>query len=249
MNALVEQVAQVERELDLLLASDETIRAIDEIEGAIDQLDGCNRRTTTSLTERRALSEGSKGFSFADALEDELSLREKAVDSFALVKTAWKEDRARVRQSGAVGELAATLKSYQNLVARNNKIKWQAWVDSLASDFEISDAELESVRGIPDYVRPISKYRSRRQNFTDIVQRIPHDAAVVRDLAVQAESLKAIKGGIVFDLPKFVLEFFDTLNDNGQFPLARLTKELSEWLSENNELKNLSIIRRGMPRF
>lgn len=249
MIELVSQVADVEREVDLLLASDETIRAIEEVESALDELEQSYNRYVDSMRQRSALLKFPDFFGFDDVNSDEIALRQQAVEAFDKVSVAWDENRARIRQSGTVGDLVAVLSNYTNAINANTKAKWFDWVNGLASDFAISEAELVSVKSVPDYIRPIEIFKRCRDEFTIAAKNVPEEAPAITRLAGQANKLREIKGSLRFDLPEFVLEFFDTLNRDGAFPFAKLTPELSDWLSENNELKNLSIVRRGISRF
>lgn len=248
MTILTAQIEKVEREVDFLSASAETRTAIDEVESALGALEGSFAGWLSILAERNALAEFPNIFQFEDMLEAELALKIRIIELYKLAAEAWETDRTRIKQSGTVGVLADALVDCQKLVRGNNKKVWIEWANSVASDFAISDAELDSIINVPAYSLPIQNFKEGRDKFSSAIQEVPNNSIQVGRLTELARSLQEIKGSLEFKLPKFVMEFFDTLNRDGTYPLSKLSAELSEWLSKNDELQNLSISRRGIPR-
>lgn len=249
MTTLTAQIEKVEREVEFLCASAETRTAIDEVESALGVLEGSFGAWLRILMERDALAEFPDIFQFEDVLEPELVLRNRVIELYKLAAEAWENDRTRIKQSGTVGALADALVDCEKLVRENNKRVWIEWANSVASDFAISDAELDSIINVPAYTVPIQKFKEGREKFSLAIQEVPNNSVQVGRLTELARSLHEIKGGLEFKLPKFVMEFFNTLNRDGTYPLSKLSVELSDWLSENDELRNLSITRRGIPRY
>jgi hypothetical protein len=248
MTLLEVQVAAVDREVNLLQESDETRLAIEEIEAVHDELEAAYRDQTAALAQRRALEDGCDVLQFGAVAETESGLAQQVSDEFENVLKAWNENTARIRQSGTVGKMAIALETYAREIAKNNSVKWNAWTESESSTFSISDAELESIKNVPAYASAIASYKTGRAAFHDNVKSIPESAEEVSSLGQLSLKLRRLKSDFKFDLPKFVLDFFNTLDANGSVPLASISNELMAWLNDNDELRNLSVHRRGMRR-
>ena len=245
MTKLGEQIREVDREIDLLLASDETRLAIDEIEAAHEQLEGSFEELCNQTAQRQSLQDGDEYFRFTDAEEEELDRWPSVSSSYDLVLVAWKDDRIKVRQSEAFGELVQQLEDVANLIGRNNRKKWQEWIKSIERSFAASDAELDSIKHVPEYKQSLASYRSGVAEFDEIVMRLPESAAVTKHVRALADRLEKIKSAFDFSLPEYVLAFYKALDDNESFPLDKVSDKLMRWLTENNALKSLAIVRRG----
>ena len=245
MTKLAEQIQEVDREIDLLLASDETRLAIDEIELAHEQLESCFENLSEELLNRQSLQEGDEGFNFSDAEEAESSRWPSVLSNYDLVLAAWGEDKVKVRQSAAFGDLVQNLEDVADLIGRNSRKEWKEWVESKERSFAVSDAEIESIQHVPEYKQAIVRYRSGVAEFDGLVKRLPESSDGTNRIGNLADRLSEIKSGFDFSLPEYVLAFYKALDDNGSFPLDKVSDKLMRWLTENSALKNLAVVRRG----
>jgi hypothetical protein len=246
---LATEISDLNAELDVFLAGDQNRVVIKEIVTAYEDLDLSFTALESTLKERDVLRTFPELFSFDVSREQEEGALSGVAAKYAAAREVWEGNRAEIRQSGSVGDLVDALNEYRNLLAASNKRAWVNWVNSTSREFAVTDAELESVMAVPDYKQPIAIYVRARENFITLSGAVPTRAIEVETLLKIAGDLSQIKGHLEFRLPKFVLHFYNTLDREGSFPLDQLDQKLLEWLEEKDELKNLSIRRRGIARF
>jgi exonuclease VII small subunit len=248
MTQLSDQLAEIGRELDVLLAGDDNRRIIEEVESATEKLRPAQLLLSSALAHRRALCGPPVDYSAPQFADTEDPLYCHLQESYEALKEKWQENPASVRQRGAVGKFCESVKSYAELVEEHSTSSWEAWRDSLERQFGIATAQLESVKNVLDYAGPITKYKQGMELFAGLSRRLPEDRHVLQKIKAAADELKNIKDGLVFDLPKKVVNFFNALDRDGQFPLSRLDSEIGDWLAENDGLKDLAVVRRRMSR-
>ena len=249
MTQLALEIDDLNAELDVFLAGDKNRLVIKEILAGYDDLDMSFRALESGLEERDVLVTFPELFSFDLDREKEEGARSSVAAKYEAARDVWEESRADIRQSGAISDLVNAMDEYHNLLAANSKRVWANWVNSVSREFAITDAELDSVKAVPDYKQPIENFVRGRERFVTLSQAMPRSATDVETQIKVAEGLSEIKGRLEFRLPKFVLNFYNTLDREGSFPLAHLDKKLFEWLEQKDELKNLSIRRKGISRF
>lgn len=245
MTKLAEQIQSVGREIDLLLAGDKTRLAIEEISLAHEELEGALESLLENLNQRRSLQEGDDHFTFTDDEDAELAAWSAVITNYDLVVSAWEEDRAKVRQCDGFGELVEIVDSTARSIGRSNRKKWRSWLDALSRDFSVSEAELENVRHVPEYKGAIAKYSSDFTRFAELARQLPESAGETRRIRDLANRMSEIKASLDFSLPEFVLEFYRALDEDGSFPLDKVSDKLMQWLADNSALKSLGVVRRG----
>ena len=85
--------------------------------------------------------------------------------------------------------------------------------------------------------------REKTERFNTLSDEIPRDPTDLRKIVELADSLKRIRDGMQFQLPRSVLRFYDALDRDGHVPLSKLDDDTHQWLAENNGLKDLAIKR------
>ena len=249
MISLNEQIAELDRELDLLLAGDDNRVAIEEVESALNDLDHCYRNVMATMGRKKILTSFPNEFTLDEENGEESGFKQVVLEKYGSLVNAWEENRSRIRQSGTVGEFIEALGAFQRCMEITSQTCWGNWVNKISSDISIADAQLESVKSVLDYATPIQKYKIGRDSFSEKTSQVPNSIDEIQALINLSEKLKKIKSELKFNLPAKVLSFYDQLDREGTFPLGRFDSELSDWLTENGGLKDLSITRRRKFRF
>jgi len=249
MSKLLDQLSEIDKELEILCAGDEIRVVIEEFESTVDDLEPQCKALQQSLTERSALLEYPNEFQIDDIGESEEISKAHSRECFSALLSSWDENPANIRQNGSVAQFRDAVVVYQKSLTANNRRKWADWTDSLAKLFLIADAQIESVKHVPDYKGPIAAYRRKYEDFSTFASKMPTEAAIINQVRKLADELSKIRRNISFDLPPKILRFFEALDRDGRYPLSKLDPEIYEWLKENNGLKDLSISRRGYKSF
>jgi hypothetical protein len=219
------------------------------MESAIDDLDPQCIAMQRALAERAALLEYPSSFNFADVLELEDSTKSTASECFLALLASWREKASEIRQNGSVAQFRDAAQTYQKTVAANNKQKWSGWTSDLETQFLIADAQIESVKHVPDYKAPIATYKRKCEEFYSANQVVPTKTEAIEQIQQLSKDLGKIRNSISFDLPPKILRFYELLDRDGLYPLSRLDSDIYDWLKDHDGLKDLTIRRRGNTPF
>lgn len=244
MTELEKQIDKVNREVDLLMASDETRLAIEEIEWAHESLNSVLVNFDYESTIRQAMLESEEDFNLSDIESIESTIWSHIISSYDLVREVWEDNKTKVRQDAAFQDLVQSLTNLAKSMQQNNKRKWHEWVTAEATSFSVSDAELESIRHVPEYKEDIRRFKAGIADFSQLESRLPNEVDAIVKLKALSNRLREIKSGFNFSLPEYVLRFYRELDENRSFPLNRIDEKLMKWLADNDELKNLAVTRR-----
>jgi hypothetical protein len=244
MTRLLEQLAEIGRELDLLIAGDDNRRVIEEVEGATKELEAKQSVLGNAVLHRQALLGPPVDFSTQEVAEEEGPLLVFLRDKYRLLEETWKADPSSVRQSGCVGDFCRLLDGYVRCLEKNSANTWDSWKVLLERQFAVADAQLESVKSVLDYAGEIAKYKQSAARFSELSQRIPNTPGVLNEMNALAVALKKTREGLIFNLPRKVVDFYNALDRNGQFPFTNLDPEVSQWLEKNDGMKDLAVVRR-----
>ncbi len=244
MTRLSDQLAEIGRELDILLAGDDNRRVIGELELATEELEPTRALLDNALLRRRALCGPPVNCAPYQFTAAEEPLYGSLRHAYETLREAWQDDPANVRQKGVVGEVRECADDYAEVVEKNNTGTWEEWKNSLEREFLIATAQIESIKNVLDYAGPITRYKQGVERFAALARQLPEDSHALQQMKTIAEELTKIKGGFVFVLPQKVLDFYNALDHDGHFQLARLDTEIKDWLVKNDGLKDLAIVRR-----
>ena len=248
MTRLGDQIEELSHEVDLLLAGHDNRRVIEQIETAIDELEPTSTSLERALGNRRVLRTSPRDFRLDTFADEEERLCVRLRQSYASMRKAWLEDPASLRQRGHVAQFRQSSENYRAAVDRNNEACWSSWIQDLEQQFLVAGPQLESIRNVLDYRDPIARYKQGVDQFSVLTRAIPDDEAGLNAIRVLASSLRGIREGFIFDLPKVVVSFYDALDRDGSIPLIKLTPEVADWLQKNDGVRDLAIIRRRVPR-
>ena len=141
MTSLREQVAEIGRELDLLIAGDDNRRVIEEVEGATKELEAKQSDLGNAVLHRHVLLGPPVDFPKVQFAQEEESLLAVLRDKYRLLEETWKADPSSVRQSGRVGDFCRFLDSYVRCIERNSVNTWDSWKVLLERQFAVADAQ------------------------------------------------------------------------------------------------------------
>ena len=248
MTRLGDQLDEIGRELDLLIAGHDNRRVIAELETAIDELEPVCAALVLTSKRRDTLRGSPREFQLEKFNEEERTLRLGLRERLSALEKTRQEDPASVRQRGNVSEMCQSALEYRKCVDKNSSSSWDAWRQSLERQFLIAAPQLESIRNVLDYAEAIARYKQEAERFKEFSRSIPENGTLLKELKDLAGRLKKIKEGFVFNLPRKVVAFYDLLDRDGHFPLERLDPEVSKWLADNDGFKDLTIVRHATNR-
>ena len=188
MSRLGDQIKELSREVDLLLAGHDNRRVIEEIEAAIDELEPTSTSLERALANRRVLG-ASPDFRFDAFGDEETKLCLRLRQRYAEMRKVWLEDPGSLRQHGLVAQFRQSSDNYCVAVVRNNAAVWNAWIQDLEQRFLVARPQLESIRNVLDYRDAIARYKQGAERFSVLARAIPDDIFVKLFLGLLHQAL------------------------------------------------------------
>ena len=241
MTELKNQINSIERQIELLIAGDDTRQAIEELRETVNVLEPVVNSLKELFSIRKNCTENSHFFTIEFFESEQLQVLEKAKISYQNLAEASKEDITDLRQRGLVGEFRDALKQFNDVLKFSNDNTWKNSCDKLESGFMVTEAQLNSIENVPGHRSLVEEYKTTKDKFDKLSGNPSSNSDIVSSLESYAIDLSAIKDKIKFDMPDNVKKFYDRLHRHGDYPLDQCDEEVFDWLRENDGLKDLCI--------
>jgi predicted nucleic acid-binding Zn-ribbon protein len=178
---------------------------------------------------------------------DVLEVARSALSALQNFVARWEKEGHEARQGD---DLALTVKSLNSFISAGSKEEyacWQEWCGSLKGLVALEDILLEMQKNIPGLEKIHASFVKSRSQFRELVAKFPEDTEDIAKLQRLSVQMQDLKNKMQFDLPEEVATFFKELdNMNRRVSLAKITKEVFEWLRSNNLLDAYVVSRRDI---
>ena len=252
MNALQDQITEIGELLAGLQSSSENKEAIEEYTLLITRLTPVCNELKLQCDTRKIIGHLPDDFMLQGLKDDEFEQYATTQSFIDIFRNSWEEVEHKARQdNNSLDNSVQSIRVLNKDLSQANRQAWDTWISELIISFEISDVELDSQEDVPGLRENIRLYKDKAHEFQMLTDTIPNDTAALEEILTIAKCLESLRGNMDFNLPKGVKTFFKQLNNSisgNQFPLSSLTPEVIKWLTENDQLTNFVIKRKGMYR-
>jgi len=247
MTKLAEQVADMDREIEVGRSNHEHKVAL-EAYAAIWNASAPALEAIRNTARQRAVLKAELSITEdpASAVE-QAAKRETAVATLNDLKARWQECDYKVKQSGEFAKFTTAIKNYVASLGQQTEDMFRAWVAETDAQIAVPEAILDLQRKVPDLRDLADKYDRAYGTFKSLSIRLP-EVADAQQLLEACASIRAVKEGMVLDLPESVKKFFDALqgaSGASGAPLALLNDDVRQWLDRHGQTENYVIRRKG----
>ncbi|QLG85088.1 hypothetical protein HZL08_13855 [Enterobacter roggenkampii] len=126
------------------------------------------------------------------------------------------------------------------------KNAWEEWLQILYQQIQVDSKTLDAQQKLDKLKEIAEEYLSLRDKFDTLIQPLPENGERVTQIRAMAEHLNTLRGMMKTDWPEAVQNFLDRINgpQRNKPTLSALTKEVFEWLRDEDMLEDFVITRK-----